>query len=54
MILSSFSYYGVGKPVFLDGIVDSAACVNILTNNLDASSELMELERFIVQQDNDP
>ncbi|KAG0429426.1 Transposable element Tcb1 transposase [Dictyocoela muelleri] len=54
MVWGCFSYHGVGKLVFIDGIMDSASYVNILTNNLNTSARIMGLESYTFQQDNDP
>jgi transposase len=54
MVWGCFSYYGVGKLVFIDGIMDAKHYVNILTNALEPSAEMMGLDSFIFQQDNDP
>jgi hypothetical protein len=54
MVWGCFSYHGVGRLVFIDGIMDATKYVNILSNNLNASANLMGLESFIFQQDNDP
>ena len=52
--MGCFSYYGVGKLVFIDDTMDSAKYVQILSNNLFESAALMGLKEFIFQQDNDP
>jgi len=54
MVWGCFSYYGIGKLVFIDGIMDAALYCNILSNNLLQSAELMNLSSFVFQQDNDP
>ncbi|GFY02381.1 transposable element Tcb2 transposase [Trichonephila clavipes] len=46
---------GVGKLVFIDGIMHKMAFVNILQNNLKESADKLGLgSNFIFQQDNDP
>lgn len=54
MAWGCMSSHGVGKLVFIDGIMDSCLYTNILANNLRPSAELMGLNTFIFQQDNDP
>jgi transposase len=54
MVWGCFSYYGVGRLVFIDGIMDAKYYVNILANNLEPSADMMGLESFVFQQDNDP
>lgn len=54
MVWACFSYYGVGKLVFIEGKMDAIAYVNILSENLFASASQMGLSSFIFQQDNDP
>jgi transposase len=49
-----FSYYGVGRLVFIDGNMDAPHYVCILADNLFASASEMGLNEFIFQQDNDP
>ncbi|GFT49154.1 transposable element Tcb2 transposase [Trichonephila clavipes] len=46
---------GVGKLVFIDGIMHKMAYLNILQNNLKESADNLGLRsNFIFQQDNDP
>ncbi len=54
MVWGCFSYKGVGKLAFIENKMDSATYINILANNLASSAEIMGLEKFIYQQDNDP
>lgn len=54
MVWGCFSYHGVGKLVFIDGIMDAAKYVDILSRNLCSSANSMGLSEFIFQQDNDP
>ena len=49
-----YSYYGAGKLVFIDKIMNTAAYVDLLENNLIAFVDRMSLKEFILQQDNDP
>ncbi|KAI4293248.1 hypothetical protein PAPHI01_2522 [Pancytospora philotis] len=53
MVWACFSYGGVGKLVFIDGIMDAYKYVNILATTLPSSLEQMGLIEFIFQQDND-
>jgi hypothetical protein len=46
MAWGCFSYRGIGKLVFIDGKMDSAAYVRILANNLGPSATVMDLENF--------
>lgn len=54
MVWGCFSYYGVGKLVFIEGNMDAVAYVNILSENLTESACMMGLGRYTFQQDNDP
>ena len=54
MVWGCFSYFDVGKLVFIEGKMNSEYCVNILSNNLPNSARLMDLQDYIFQQDNDP
>ncbi len=55
MVWGCFSYEGVGKLVFIDGIMDKYQYKRILAENLDKSCEMLGLPvDFIFQQDNDP
>jgi hypothetical protein len=38
MVWGCFSYHGVGKHVFIDGKMDAAKYVDILSNNLEESA----------------
>jgi hypothetical protein len=53
MVRGCFSYHGVERLVFIDGLIDATKYVDILSNNLYASANLMGLDSFIFQQDND-
>ena len=53
MVWACFSYYGVGKIYFIDGIMDAPKYVSILSSCLPPSLESMGLSEFIFQQDND-
>ncbi|KAI4293360.1 hypothetical protein PAPHI01_2634 [Pancytospora philotis] len=53
MVWACFSYGGVGKLVFIEGIMDAYKYVNILATALPPSLEQMGLTEFIFQQDND-
>ena len=54
MILACFSYNGTGKLVFVEGIMYAAQYIYILSENLGESVNMMGLNDFIFQQDNDP
>jgi hypothetical protein len=54
MVWGCFSYYGVKRLVFIDGIMDAKYYETILSNNLEPSVDMMGLESFIFQQDDDP
>lgn len=54
MVWACFSYYGIGRLVFIDGTMDAVKYVSILANNLPQSASEMGLSEFIFQQDNDP
>ncbi|GFS83758.1 transposable element Tcb2 transposase [Trichonephila clavipes] len=46
---------GVGKLVFIDGVMHKMAYLNILQNNLKENADKLGLRsNFIFQQDNDP
>lgn len=53
MVWACFSYYGVGKLVFIDSTMDAPLYVRILASCLPPSIERMGLSDFIFQQDND-
>ncbi|KAI4293260.1 hypothetical protein PAPHI01_2534 [Pancytospora philotis] len=53
MVWACFSYGGVGKLVFIEGIMDAYKCLNILATALPPSLKQMNLTEFIFQQDND-
>ena len=52
MMWGCFSYHGVGRLVFIDGIINFIANTDILANNLRSLAEQMGIETFIFQQDN--
>jgi transposase len=54
MVWGCFSYNGVGKLHFIDGIMDAAEYCSILSDNLFASVKKLKMNSFIFQQDNDP
>ncbi|GFX23628.1 transposable element Tc1 transposase [Trichonephila clavipes] len=55
MVWGCMAASGVGKLVFLDGIMYKMAYLNILQNNLKESADKLGLgSNFIFQQDNDP
>lgn len=54
MVWGCFSYNGVGKLHFIDGIMNAAEYCSILSDNLLASVEELKMNSFIFQQDNDP
>jgi DDE superfamily endonuclease len=54
MVWGSFSYYGVGRLVFIEVNMDAPYYVCILADNLFAPASEMGLNEFIFQQDNDP
>lgn len=54
MVWACFSYSGVGKLIFIDGIMDAPYYVYILSENLQESANMMGLNDYIFQQDNDP
>ena len=54
MVWECFSYFGVGKLVFIEGKMNAEYYVNILSNNLPDSARLINLKDYIFQQDNDP
>lgn len=55
MVWGCFSYHGVGKLVFIDGIMNGPGYIDILENNLEESARSMGLENdYVFQQDNDP
>jgi len=54
MVWGCFSYHGVGRLVFIDGIMDAPAYINIISTNLRESASKMDIKNFIFQQDNDP
>jgi len=55
LVWGCMSVTGVGKLVFIDGIMDQHIYLNILRNNLHASVEKLNIGNlFIFQQDNDP
>ncbi|GFU76004.1 transposable element Tc1 transposase [Trichonephila clavipes] len=55
MVWGCMATSGVGKLVFIDGIMHNIAYLNILQNNLKESADNLGLgSNFIFQQDNDP
>ncbi|GFS53891.1 transposable element Tcb2 transposase [Trichonephila clavipes] len=55
MVWGCMAASGVGKLVFIDGIMHKMAYLNILQNNLKESADKLGLgSNFIFQQDNDP
>ncbi|GFS49064.1 transposable element Tcb2 transposase [Trichonephila clavipes] len=55
MVWGCMAASGVGKLVFIDGIMHKMAYLNILQNNLKESANKLGLgSNFIFQQDNDP
>lgn len=55
MVWGCMATTGVGKLVFIDGIMDKTVYLDILKENLKVSAEKLELpSRWIFQQDNDP
>ncbi|GFY16498.1 transposable element Tc1 transposase [Trichonephila clavipes] len=55
MVWGCMATSGVGKLVFIDGIMHKMAYLNILQNNLKESADNLGLgSNFIFQQDNDP
>jgi transposase len=54
MVWGCFSYYGVGRLVFIEGTMNAPQYVCLLANNLFESAADMGLDKFIFQQDNDP
>lgn len=49
-----FSYHGVGRLEFIDGIMDAPYYVDILSRNLSSSAALLGMQKYTFQQDNDP
>ncbi|GFV83996.1 transposable element Tc1 transposase [Trichonephila clavipes] len=55
MVWGCMAASGLGKLVFIDGIMHKIAYLNILQNNLKESADKLGLgSNFIYQQDNDP
>jgi hypothetical protein len=54
MIWGCFSYHGIGELHIIEGTMDAASYVDILSRNLNSSARKMNLNEFIFQQDNDP
>ncbi|GFV88481.1 transposable element Tcb1 transposase [Trichonephila clavipes] len=55
MVWGCMATSGVGKLVFIDGIMHKMAYLNILQNNLKESADNLGLgSNFVFQQDNDP
>lgn len=51
MVWACFSYSGVGRLTFIDGIMNSEVYVNILSENLLLSAEQIGINNLIFQQD---
>ncbi|KAI5153453.1 hypothetical protein ENBRE01_3192 [Enteropsectra breve] len=51
MVWGAISYNGVGNLVFIEDILDSIKYIQLLSNNLEASADKMNLGSFIIQQD---
>ena len=47
MVWGCFSYFGVGKLVFIDGIMNAAEYCSILSDNLFASANQLDMNSFI-------
>lgn len=54
IVWGCMSSHGVGKLVFIEGTMNSQQYTNIIANNIRPSAQLMGLDTFIFQQDNDP
>ena len=55
MVWGGFSSHGVGKFVWIDGIMDQHVYHNLLQNHaLPSAQQLFGDQKFIFQQDNDP
>jgi hypothetical protein len=54
MVWGCISCHGVGRLECIDKKMDAALYVNILANNLEELAELMGLDGYIFQQDNNP
>ena len=52
-VWACFSYYGIGRLTFIDGIMDAPKYVSILASCLPPSLGSMGISEFIFQQDND-
>lgn len=52
MVWGRFSSMGVGKPVFVEKNIDSLEYVNVLKENLEESTNMMNLPVYTFQQDN--
>ncbi|KAI5152179.1 hypothetical protein ENBRE01_2630 [Enteropsectra breve] len=51
MVWGAISYNGVGNLVFIEDTLDSIKYIQLLSNNLEASADKMNLGSFIFQQD---
>lgn len=54
MVWACFSYQGAGELVFIDGKMNAAGYISLLTEYLPLSVEKMGLSAFIYQHDNGP
>ncbi len=54
MVWGCMARNGVGKLVFIDGIMDRLSYVRILTENLAESASKLRMDWYTFQQDNDP
>lgn len=54
MLRGCFSWKGIGKLVFIEGRMTGIDYVNILATNLSTSAEMMGINDYYFQQDNDP
>ena len=54
MVWGCFSSRGVGKLVFIEGMMTGPDYVRILSNNLNESIEMMGIRDTVFQQDNNP
>ncbi|KAI5152420.1 hypothetical protein ENBRE01_2817 [Enteropsectra breve] len=55
MVWGCFSYEGVGRLAFIDGIMDAVQYKRILAENLSASCDMLGLaDDYTFQHDNDP
>ena len=54
MVWACFSHEGIGRIHIIEGVMNGAMYVDILSRNLFESANEMGLKTFIFQQDNDP